>query len=129
MYNIDKPKTIAEQRMDLLGRTILLASGAKPTHLRKAWRRTVEALDAERVIMSPTTGEVIREPDHKVRLKAAEQIGVAFGLTGPGTAGPQSGGGIVVAVQICTADGQVTTVQVGASPTTSGSQGAHDASL
>jgi hypothetical protein len=63
---------------------MLALAGVRPTHLRRAVRRTVEALDAEkptRTVCRPTgqVETIAGGPDHDIRLRASEQL---YGLVG-----------------------------------------------
>lgn len=77
-------------------------------HLRRALKRTTEALDAEtplvRVTKDGTTWEEGGEADHDVRLKAAKQIYGLVGLDGQIRAGDTTDPGRPVSVTIVLAN-------------------------
>lgn len=123
---------VQQDRLDLLMRTSLQLAGVKPAHLRKAHRRTVEALDAETVKIShDRDGNEVRRlemPDHNTRLVASRQIlQMIPGMFPSQGAGLDRADANTITVQIILQqpDGSQQTVQIAAGPhpTPAGSDG------
>lgn len=107
----------AQDRLTLLNRALLEQMGFTRAHLRKAWKRTVEAMDAKKTQFFSFEGEVCDERtviDHFTRLEASEK---AFKLAGayPSKAEAQgTGGTLLVEVTTLAPDGTKTVVRLGA---------------
>ncbi len=108
---------LRDSRLEILGRAALQLAGFRPAYLRRALKRTVEALDAKETKLFSHEGKVTDKRvlvDHTVRLGAADTIfRMVPGVYAAKPSGPQPGS-IVVEVITLAPDGGRSVVRIAA---------------
>lgn len=104
-----------KERMAILARAALEMAGFKASDLRKAMRRTREAMDAEEIIVSQK-GKVVRSPKHSIRLAASKEVfelADAYPAKSRSVQAGGTGNTMVVEVVTLASDGSRTVTRVG----------------
>jgi hypothetical protein len=105
---------ILDARLDFFGRAALSVAGFRPEHVRRAFNRVLESLDARRVTRVPTGGGAVRtfkDPDHDIRFRAATEV-LHLADAYPKADAAASGPAINIQVNVLGTDGSVRRVEV-----------------